>query len=153
MCCGHLGRFAVRFSLSGDSPFGKHVQSPTTSTEWNDWGQPCPRGLQQQLVRLSKFDVPLFVTENGLYDNEDKERPEFLVNHVRAVFEAIARGADVRGYFFWSLVDNFEWAEGWLTHFGLLALDRETGERRMRRSAHVFAEICKHNGLPPDLHV
>jgi beta-glucosidase len=72
---------------------------------------------------------------------------------VRAVHRAIEQGADVRGYFHWSLVDNFEWAEGWSTHFGLLELDRETQERRPRPSAAVYAAICRDNavedGVPP----
>ena len=56
---------------------------------------------------------------------------------------AIARGADVRGYFHWSLIDNFEWAEGWHTPFGLVEVDRETGARRPKKSAGVYAEICR----------
>jgi beta-glucosidase len=74
-------------------------------------------------------------------------RPSYLVEHVRAVHRAIARGADVRGYFHWSLVDNFEWAEGWSTRFGLIALDRKTQARRVRGSARVFAGICFSNAV------
>ncbi|WP_428267008.1 family 1 glycosylhydrolase [Haliangium sp.] len=107
--------------------------------------------MTAQLVRLSRYRVPLYVTENGLYDNDDVRRPSFLIEHVQAVAEAIRRGADVRGYFHWSLVDNFEWAEGWATHFGLLALNRRTGARTPRRSAEVYAAICRANGVPADL--
>ncbi|GAB4535638.1 MAG: glycoside hydrolase family 1 protein [Haliangiales bacterium] len=147
----YYGRMAVRFDPKAETPLGRHVQEPTTRTYWTDWGQECPRGLTEQLMRLTSFEVPLYVTENGLFDNTDERRPRFLVEHVRAVAEAIRRGADVRGYFHWSLVDNFEWAEGWSTHFGLLALDRETGARTPRRSAEIYAAICRANGIPEQL--
>ncbi len=143
----YYGRFASRFALMADTPISRHAQSPTTRTDWTDWGQPCPRGLTLQLLRLGKLGKPLFVTENGLFEDGDDRRPSFIVQHVRAVADAIALGADVRGYFFWTLVDNFEWAEGWSTPFGLFELDRDTGERRPRRSAHLYARICRDNGL------
>jgi len=88
------------------------------------------------------------VTENGLFDNDDTRRPGFLVDHVRAVRDAIGRGVDVRGYFHWSLVDNFEWAEGWSAHFGLLELDRDTQARTPRRSGELYGQICRANGIP-----
>lgn len=143
----YYGRFEVRFDLTAETPLGRHVQDPTVRTEQTDWGQTCPRGLTEQLERAWRLlGKPVYVTENGLYDNSDTRRPQFLIDHVQAVSAALLRGVDVRGYFHWSLVDNFEWAEGWSTHFGLIELDRETGERRPRRSAEVYAEICRSNG-------
>jgi beta-glucosidase len=143
----YYGRYAVRFDpRSADPPMARHVQAPTVRTEWNDWGQPYPQGLRRQLHALSTYGVPLYVTENGLYDNDDSRRPQFLLDHIHAVGQAIESGVDVRGYFHWSLIDNFEWAEGWSTHFGLLALDRETQTRTPRRSAEVYADICRRNG-------
>ena len=147
----YYGRFAVRFDLTAPTPLGRHVQEPSTRTEWTDWGQDCPQGLALQILRCAELGKPIYVTENGLFDNDDSKRPKFLVNHVGAVAAALAAGADVRGYFHWSLVDNFEWAEGWSTHFGLLALDRTTGERTPKRSAEVYARICKYGGIPDDL--
>ena len=143
----YYGRFEVQFDLRAETPLGRHVQKPTTRTEQTDWGQICPRGLTEQLERIGKrLGKPIYVTENGLFDNTDTRRPEFLLEHVQAVGEAIRRGVDVRGYFHWSLTDNFEWAEGWSTHFGLIEVDRETGERRPRHSAEVYARICRSNG-------
>ena len=148
----YYGRFEVQFDLKAETPLGRHVQNPTTRTEQTDWGQTCSRGLAEQLERVARrLDTPVYVTENGLYDNTDTLRPRFLVEHVGAVAEALRKGVDVRGYFHWSLVDNFEWAEGWSTHFGLLELDRETGERTPRRTAEIYAEICRSNGRLPDL--
>ena len=148
----YYGRFAVRFDAAAPKQlFGRHVQRPTVATEHNDWGQICPRGLTEQLRRLGRLGAPLYVTENGLYDPSDEARPDFLVRHVAAVEDAVRKGADVRGYFVWSLVDNFEWAEGWAAPFGLLALDRATGERRARGSAEAYAAIIRAGGVgsPP----
>lgn len=136
------GRFDVRFdpSAAGEA-FGRHVQEPTVRTAHNDWGQPDPRGMVRQLERLSALGVPLYVTENGTYD--EAQRDAFLRSHLEALAEGVRGGLDVRGYFVWSLVDNFEWAEGWETRFGLLALDRETQARTVRETAHTYASIIR----------
>ena len=146
----YYGRYEVKFDASSPLVMGRHVQQPTTALdEESDWGQPSPRGLQEALMRAqSALKVPLYVTENGLYDPDDSQRPGFLVDHLDAVHGAISKGADVRGYFHWSLVDNFEWAEGWATPFGLIHVDRETGVRTPKHSAKVYAEICRTNTLP-----
>jgi beta-glucosidase len=144
----YYGRYHVQFDPSAPQrAFGRHIDVGNVKTETNDWGAPHPAGLTEQLVRLSRFAVPLFVTENGVYDNDDRVRPGYLVEHVRAVHAAIESGADVRGYFHWSLIDNFEWAEGWSTRFGLIGLDPGTQERTVRGSASVFARICRANGV------
>jgi beta-glucosidase len=108
-----------------------------------DWGEIHPEGLRDQLLRLAAASpgTPLYVTENGLMDRTDTRRIAYLEGHVAAVHEAIARGAPVRGYFHWSLLDNFEWAEGWQAPFGLIAVDRATGARTPRSSAHRYREL------------
>lgn len=146
------GRYLVRFDRGAKEAFyGAHVQPDTIATEHTDWGQPWPEGLRAQLNRLRRLGVPLYVTENGVYDNTDTMRQRLIVDYLEAVHGAIADGVDVRGYFFWSLLDNFEWAEGWRTHFGLVAVDRQTGERRPRPSAAIYARICGEGGIPSDL--
>lgn len=144
----YYGRFGVRFDPSAPEMFfGRHVQEPTVRTEWTDWGQPWPDGLTAQLHRFGKLGVPVYVTENGIYDNTDTQRPEFLRRHIRAVHRAWTEGVDVRGYFHWSLLDNFEWAEGYATHFGLVEVDFETGARKPRGSAEVYRQICADRAL------
>jgi beta-glucosidase len=143
----YYGRYTVEFDVaSGREFFGRRVRSHTVHTEWNDWGEPYPGGLSDQLVRLARLRTPLYVTENGIMDASDARRPEFLREHVRAVAAAIARGSDVRGYFHWSLLDNFEWSEGWSAPFGLHALARDTQERSLRPSGELYGEICRSNG-------
>jgi beta-glucosidase len=159
----YYGRFEVRFDPRlPEQLMGRHVQEPSVRLDGNDWGQVSPRGLEEQLVRLGRLGVPLYVTENGLLDPTDTERPRVLVESIAAVHRARARGADVRGYFHWSLMDNFEWAEGWRAPFGLFALEapsdgdpaggtrggsRGGGARIPKRSAHVFADIARANAL------
>jgi beta-glucosidase len=140
----YYGRYDVRFDPTAtDAAFGRHVQEPTVRNEHTDWGQPSPEGMVHQLRRLSELGVPLYVTENGVFDNDDTERARFIEDHLLAVLDARRAGLDVRGYFVWSLVDNFEWAEGWSTRFGLLALDRETQARTPRPSAKVYETLCR----------
>ena len=143
----YYGRLAARFDPRSRE-LARHVQQPTVRSEWIDWGEPCPRGLTEQLLRLARFAKPLYVTENGVFDNSDELRPRYLTDHVRAVLEARRRGADVRGYFHWSLIDNFEWTEGWSTRFGLIEVDPVSGRRTPRRSAELYAEICRRDGVP-----
>lgn len=145
----YYGRYQVRFSVrDAGRLFGKHVQPDSIKTEHNDWGQPAPDGMVEQLRRLATLGVPLYVTENGCYDPNGTRRPRYLVEHVRALERAVESGLDLRGYFHWSLVDNFEWAEGWTTPFGLYALDRATQGRSARPSAAIYGAICRANGVP-----
>jgi beta-glucosidase len=104
-----------------------------------------PSGIYHVLSYLKLFDKPILITENGIADHDDDQRPTFLKNHLRYIHMAIEEGADVRGYFHWSLLDNFEWAWGWTQKFGLYEMDRETFERKARPSAKLYADICLNN--------
>jgi beta-glucosidase len=147
----YYGRYLVRFDAREVRHlFGRHIQPGTVRTEHTDWGQPWAAGLTQQLVRLSRLGVPLYVTENGIGSTDDGLRTRYLADHLRAVRDALALGVDVRGYFHWSLVDNFEWAEGWSVPFGLLGLDRATQARTIRPSARLYERICRSNGAVLD---
>jgi beta-glucosidase len=92
--------------------------------------------------------LPVLITENGVADEDDELRPGFLVDHLRAVMEAMEDGADVLGYLHWTGFDNFEWLEGYGARFGLVAVDRATLERRPKPSAELFAGVCR-TGLIP----
>lgn len=111
-----------------------------------------PGGLRRAVVSLSEeFRLPVMVTENGVADEDDELRSGFLVDHLRAVVEAIDDGADVLGYLHWTGFDNFEWLEGYGAKFGLVAVDRATLERHPKPSAEVFAGVCRTGVIPaPD---
>lgn len=112
------------------------------------YGEVYPDGLMTVLRRARAYDLPIYITENGLPDADDDLRPAFVVEHLRRVAEAIEEGTPIRGYYHWALVDNFEWAEGWSLRFGLFALDPRTQTRTARPSAGVYAGICRRNALP-----
>ncbi len=108
-----------------------------------------PEGLGM-LVRAwaRRSGLPVYVTENGIADAADARRGPFLVRHLAELASAIADGVDVRGYFHWSLLDNFEWHEGLTPRFGLVEVDYATGERRPRPSAKLYASIASARALP-----
>ncbi|MEU4803197.1 GH1 family beta-glucosidase [Actinosynnema sp. NPDC023587] len=117
------------------------------------------RAFTELLERLGReVAVPLVITENGsAFPDvvaggrvEDVERTRYLVDHLRAVHTAIGRGVDVRGYFAWSLLDNFEWAAGYGQRFGVVHVDFGTQERTVKRSGHALAEVIRHNAVPAD---
>jgi beta-glucosidase len=121
--------------------------------EKNDLGwEIYPEGLYLFLTRYEKFGLPLIVTENGMPDTGGGQRPYYLQSHVYAVEQAVAKGADVRGYFHWSLLDNFEWAEGYEPKFGLFSVDLESPEKTRTETPAVatFQDIARNLGLTPE---
>jgi len=106
-----------------------------------------PQGIYYVLKDLKKYNLPIFITENGVADREDRLRKDFIKNHLIWVHRAIEEGIDVRGYFHWSLMDNFEWDLGFEPRFGLIEIDYKNLERKARPSAFFYAKICKENGL------
>ncbi len=108
-----------------------------------------PEGLYRVLMRLGRYNKPIYITENGIPADDDSERLAYLRRHLAEVHRAISDGADVRGYLHWSLLDNFEWAEGLTPRFGLIAMDYETQERSPRPSARAYAKVASGNRLDP----
>ncbi|MBN1122299.1 MAG: glycoside hydrolase family 1 protein [Anaerolineae bacterium] len=113
------------------------------------WGEIHARGLYESLGAVEKYGIPLYVTENGLPDEYDHYRPRFILMHLYQLSRAIEQGMPVRGYYHWSLVDNFEWDKGYNPQFrfGLLGVDFETQERIPRKSGQLYTEICQQGGL------
>jgi beta-glucosidase len=106
-----------------------------------------PDGMFEVLKWALQFGAPLIVTENGVEDPEDRLRPRYTIQHLHQVWRAVNFNYPIKGYFHWSLVDNFEWERGWTQRFGLWELDIETQARRKRPSADMYAEICRANGI------
>jgi len=108
-----------------------------------------PQGLGQIVRRWARQSgLPIYVTENGIADASDSKRGPFLVRHLAELARAIADGVPVRGYFHWSLLDNFEWSEGYRPRFGLVEVDYATQERRPRESARLYSRIARERILP-----
>lgn len=104
------------------------------------WGI-YPEGLYSTLRNLQKYKKPIYITENGLADAKDEKRAQFIKDHIFWMKKAMAEGADVRGYFHWSLIDNFEWDKGYEPRFGLIEVDYKTMERKIRKSALAYRDI------------
>jgi beta-glucosidase len=144
----------------GEGPLGVRVLPPaaveTTAMGW----EVAPEGLAELLVRIDNEyrPGPLYVTENGsCYEDEvtpggrieDVARRRYLMRHLAALRAAITAGAPVKGYFAWSLLDNFEWSEGYLRRFGLVHVDYATQERRLKDSAIWYRDFL-HGGRSRD---
>lgn len=99
-----------------------------------------PQGLTDLLVRVSRdcTKVPIYVTENGMSEDDDARRVAYYDAHLGAVRDAQRLGANVRGYFAWSLIDNYEWAEGYTSRFGIVHVDYETMKRTPKGSYRAF---------------
>jgi beta-glucosidase len=93
-------------------------------------------------------NVPILVTENGIGTDDDSQRVRYVQRALSGVLDCIDEGIDVRGYTYWSLLDNFEWAFGYGPQFGLVACDRTTFERTPKPSASWLGDIAKANALP-----
>ena len=106
-----------------------------------------PEGIYYALKDLIRYKKPVYITENGLADTDDSKREKFIKEHLYWVHKAIQEGVDIRGYFHWSLLDNFEWDKGFWPRFGLVEVDYRTMGRRIRQSAKAYTEICKSNAL------
>jgi beta-glucosidase len=127
---------------------------PVTDMNW----QIEPAGLTRLLERLHRdYAIPLLITENGAaYPDgpsaetgrvHDTNRIEYLDGHLRACHDAISHGVDLRGYFVWSLLDNFEWSEGYAKRFGIVHVDYTTQSRVPKDSARWYSEVIRRNGL------
>ncbi len=104
-------------------------------------------GLYHLLKWMGGYKLPIYITENGLADAQDEKRTEFIKSGLSWIYKAIVDGVDVRGYFHWSLLDNFEWDKGFWPRFGLVEVDYKTLERKPRKSFYEYAKICKANAL------
>jgi len=110
-----------------------------------------PPGLYDVLRRAGRYGKPVVITENGIADAGDDQRPGYIVAHLQQVHRAIEEGVDVRGYMHWSLMDNYEWADGFTRRFGLAHVNFTTFERTLRPSARLYGQIARGNSLAQEL--
>ncbi len=107
-----------------------------------------PEGLYPLLIKLKKYLLPVIITENGICTPDDDLRWEYLYAHLKIIHRAVANGAPVAGYLYWSLMDNFEWDKGFAPRFGLIGIDYASLARTIRDSAVQFGKVCKTGILP-----
>jgi beta-glucosidase len=122
-----------------DYGFIKNKNEETSDMGWEIY----PEGIYRVLMDLKKYHLPIYITENGLADARDVHRESFIARHISWMQKAIDEGVDVRGYLHWSLLDNFEWDKGFSPRFGLVEIDYQTLERRIRPSAFVYKKIIE----------
>lgn len=145
-------RFHVAFNLRlasqlfADVFVPAHVPQGDSGVE-KPYGEAYPEAIRYAVERAASLGKPMYILENGVPDANDQIRPWLIVNAAKQVHQLITEGHDIRGYFHWTLTDNFEWSEGWHLRFGLVELDPETQERTLRKSAHLYREIVTANRL------
>jgi len=141
-------------------PLFDFVPSITYQGTGNPEGPPCPTtctdfgweidatGLRSVVEEAASYGKPVAVTENGIDDAADEQRRGYIRSYLGALGRSIADGTDVRGYFYWSLTDNYEWAEGFGARFGLYGYDPQTLRRTMQPSAGLYGRIARHGRVP-----
>jgi beta-glucosidase len=125
------------------TPRARRLQAKRTGENVSDMGWMIDaQGLEAEIAGLAaRYRKPILVTENGIPDRTDIKRRRYLVDHVAAVRRAIKAGYDVRGYFHWTLVDNYEWADGYKQKFGLFSMDPQTRALIPKPSARVYRDL------------
>jgi beta-glucosidase len=150
----------ISASQDGELPWTLAKAPPDVQRSDGGW-EIVPERLTDLLVRLKKDygDIPLAITENGAIFNDetgadrrvrDTRRSRFIKDHLVAAHRGIEQGVNLEGYFHWSLMDNFEWAEGYVPRFGLVHVDWRTLERTIKDSGRYYASIIQANGVDPD---
>lgn len=140
-------RSAVKVGLSSPQTW---AQKCVGSDPQNDMGWGIyPEGIYNVTQKVKKYGLPILITENGIPDAADTRRAQFIRDHIDALKRSRADGADIRGYFYWSLLDNYEWSEGFWPKFGLVAVSRENQKRTVRRSAEEYAKIISQHRSRP----
>jgi len=146
----YYGRDHVTADLGDPSLSRQFVPEdrPVSDLGWDIY----PEGLYLVLKRYGSLGLPIYVTENGIADRSGMSRPAFLRAHFDALVRAAREGVPVRGYFHWSLLDNFEWAEGHEPRFGLFRVDYDSPEKKRTATPAVetFQEIARQLGLRPE---
>ncbi len=148
MGVNYYTRDNIQFNLfSPKTMFQERFFDPDAELSENGFIATEPIGFTESLQWAQRYQVPIYITENGVEDSHDTMRPHYLVTHLYQLQKAIQSGMDIRGYMHWSQVDNFEWERAWTQRFGLWGLNVETQERIRRPSADIYRDICTQNAL------
>ena len=125
---------------------GKRVNLDDVQSDMGWWVNAS--GLENVLLSLKKYNIPIYITENGVADAMDKIRKAFIRDMLIATHNAMEQGVNVKGYFYWSLIDNYEWQKGYWPRFGLVEIDRDNNlQRKLRPSFYYYADICRNGKI------
>ena len=141
----YYSRFHVKGQLNLQEPFIFETRQQDVQTDMPY--SIYPEGFYRALHTISQLDRPVYVTENGIADDDDDQRAMFIRRYLYAMHRAIHDGLDIRGYFYWTLMDNFEWSEGYRMKFGLYDVDFTTQERTLREGSKTFQDMVKKPGV------
>ena len=129
-------RFLVGFGFTPKISFG---DLPKTEMGYEIY----PQGIKNIIeIVWKRYKIPIIITENGVADGEDKIRPEYIMKTLESLSIAVSEGVKLKGYFHWSLMDNFEWLDGFGPRFGLYHTDFRTFKRTLRKSGELYSKIC-----------
>ena len=134
----HLENWGIK-NLAMDVCHEEHHPVKKNSLGWDIY----PQGLYELLLKLKKYRLPVIITENGICTPDDSLRWEYIYSHLKNIHLAMEKGVIVKGYLYWSLMDNFEWDKGFSPRFGLIGMDYNTYQRTVRESAWKLAEVAK----------
>lgn len=136
-------RFLRRFQPFSAEKFVELTSSRSDKLTDMGW-QIYPEGLYRALKLITRYTPkPIYITENGIADKNDTKRAKFIEDHLLVLNKAIANGINVKGYFYWSLIDNFEWTYGFEQRFGLYHVDYSTQERTLREGSLKYLEMIQ----------
>lgn len=150
----YYSRHLIHSSSNSAMLFGEvKVEENLLDHQVNDLGwEIYPEGLYKVIkANYDKYNLPIYITENGIPDQTDSKRAKFIYDHMVEVNRLIDHGVDVRRYYHWSLLDNMEWNDGYGPRFGLVEVNYDTLERRIRKSGHFYGEICKEKKITEEM--
>ncbi len=136
-------------TLFGEAAIDKTIPKE----ELSDMGwQIYPKGLYYVIKEVyEKYKLPIYITENGIADKNDSKRASYIYEHLKEVGKLIEEGVDVQRFYYWSTMDNLEWNFGFWPKFGLVEIDYENGNRKIRESAKFYSEICKNKRVTKEM--
>lgn len=123
-----------------------HQKLEKNSLGWDIY----PRGLYDLLINFRRFNLPIIITENGICTQNDDLRWRYIKQHLGSILAARNNNVDVRGYLYWSLIDNYEWDKGFEPRFGIIGVDYISYRRQVRQSANKLSEVIRKGSLTDD---
>ncbi|MHC1736667.1 MAG: glycoside hydrolase family 1 protein [Ignavibacteriaceae bacterium] len=133
-------RLHTKFRLSFKNPFQLYHQNPATDSGWEIY----PKGLKKIIRHVAGYGKDIIITENGIATLDEEQRKKFLRKHLRVIRRQKEKGIKLKGYFYWSLLDNYEWLHGYSKKFGLVSVDHNDGYRReVKAGGLYYAKLIK----------